>query len=232
MQRKTFFIGTALAILLFLSAQHFWAKTSSTPTLTDVAKDNVSKFLTPFSVTDEASASVKPRQSNAERPESISEEDWSMLVQSLSLTGQTAKDASSLIDHLAFERTLGEVLVIDGQTSPGLLRQKATQLLADLPNRVAKNDLTLSEAAFFGNFLYTEIEDDESKRVASLTDLQAKLAHSASQSSNDQSITDQNRIVERRRKQASAFSEWSERTDPLLRTQANLDLLMVHAVNP
>lgn len=234
MQRKTLILGAAAAIFLVVVAQNFVARQTSLVNFPELTPSNTAQGLTPFSmaaIENEANFVTAPLK-NKVRPEHVSEDDWTMLVESLSLTGQTPTDALSLIDYLIFEQSFKDFLEIDGHDSSDLIVQKAGALLSQLPSRVAKNDITLTEAAFIGNYLLSEMEDDESRRVATLTQFQAQLGHVSPQSSNEEALAEQTRIVDWRRQQAEAFTEWSNRTDPSERTQASLDGLMSQARRP
>jgi hypothetical protein len=157
------------------------------------------------------------------RPSDVSTDDWATLNATLAKQGAPKGEAQRIVSYIRYQRSFENWQQLDQEKDGQKRRLMAHTLLAEIPDRMAKGEFSAIEGQMMSAVLLTETTTDEAERTRIIEDWQVKLAGVASPLEDEKVLLAKAREVEFKRRQANAFSEWQDQTNPAERSSARLD---------
>ncbi|MFT3856525.1 MAG: hypothetical protein QM742_03085 [Aquabacterium sp.] len=157
------------------------------------------------------------------RPSDVSPDDWNTLKAALAKQNAPKGEAERIVSYLRYQKSFENWQQLDQEKDAQKRRLMAQRLLAEIPERMGKGEFSAIEGQMMSAVLLTETTSDEGERTRIIEDWQRKLAEIASPLEDEKVLLAKAREVEFKRRQANAFSEWQDQTNPAERTAARLD---------
>ncbi|WP_294635851.1 hypothetical protein [uncultured Aquabacterium sp.] len=156
------------------------------------------------------------------RPIHIQPDEWQALNAALKRQPDPRTEALRIASYVRYQHDFEFWQSTIDSKNVAARHQLAEQLLAQLPDRVAKGEFTGMEAVLMGTVLLGDLEPDEVKRQQRIDEWTQKLGTVAPQPSDEKQLADKDRVTAFMRKRAEAFLEW-QALPAGERTQERLD---------
>ncbi|AWI52873.1 hypothetical protein DEH84_05130 [Aquabacterium olei] len=142
------------------------------------------------------------------RPVHVQPDDWKALNASLRRQPDPQAEAQRIASYLRYQHDFEFWQSTIDSKNVRARHQLAEQLMAQLPERVAKGEFTGMEAVLMGTVLLGDLEPDEARRQQRIDEWTQKLATAAPQPTDERQLADKDRNTAYMRKRAVAFLEW------------------------
>ena len=161
-------------------------------------------------------------QNTAMPSDSVRPDDWKAIQGAMKKAGFPDAEAQRVVSYLGYQRHFEAWQGLDGTKDVQHRKELAKDLLAELPDRVSRNEFTPAEANLMAGVLLAEVEPDEAKRQQQIESMMARFISQIGQPDDEQAMQTQERAVEAQRKVVTAVAEWQAQSADL-RTQATLE---------
>ena len=115
------------------------------------------------------------------RPSDFSPQEWTALKDAMSKTAKPEAELQRVVAYLRFQKAFGAWQGLRESSDTARRQQLASQLVAQIPERLRQGEVTLGEALVLEAALWTDLEPDEARRKVRLEEVQGVLASAAPQ---------------------------------------------------
>lgn len=135
------------------------------------------------------------------RPSDFSPGVWSALSKAAANKPQLKPEVDKVISYMRFQRDFERWQAMEDSRDAQQRHQLARSMLEQMPDRLAKNEFSMSESLMMVTVLLSDVEPDEKKREQQIEDWSKKMNLAAPQPSDEAQIlalqqnTDAMRIV-------------------------------------
>lgn len=147
------------------------------------------------------------------RPSDFSPQDWAALKDAMSKTAKPEAELQRVVAYLRFQKAFGRWQGLRESSDAALRQQLASQLVAQIPERLRQGEVTLGEALMLETALWTDLEPDEARRKVRLEEVQAVLASAAPQPDAAQQSHEAALLAEYKRREAAIVLEYQSRPE-------------------
>lgn len=147
------------------------------------------------------------------RPSDFSPQDWAALKDAMSKTAKPEAELQRVVAYLRFQKAFAQWQALRDASDMARRQQLASQLVAQIPERLRQGEVTLGEALMLETALWTDLEPDEARRKVRLEEVQAVLASAAPQPDAAQQSHEAALLAEYKRREAAIVLEYQSRPE-------------------
>lgn len=147
------------------------------------------------------------------RPSDFSPQDWAALKDAMSKTAKPEAELQRVVAYLRFQKAFAQWQALRDASDMARRQQLASQLVAQIPERLRQGEVTLGEALMLETALWTDLEPDEARRKVRLEEVQGVLASAAPQPDAAQQSHEAALLAEYKRREAAIVLEYQSRPE-------------------
>ena len=147
------------------------------------------------------------------RPSDFSPQEWTALKDAMSKTAKPEAELQRVVAYLRFQKAFGAWQGLRESSDTARRQQLASQLVAQIPERLRQGEVTLGEALVLEAALWTDLEPDEARRKVRLEEVQVVLAGAAPQPDAAQQSHEAALLAEYKRREAAIVLEYQSRPE-------------------
>ncbi|MBA4108557.1 MAG: hypothetical protein C0487_03055 [Leptothrix sp. (in: Bacteria)] len=142
------------------------------------------------------------------RPSDFTPEDWAALKAAMSSQPNGKAEMERVVTYLRFQRSFEQWQALAESSDVKQRHQLAENLLTQVPDRLAKGEVTMGEALLLSTALLTDLESDERLREQRLAAMRTRLEGQAPQPDAEQAAREAERLTEFKRRQSAIVASW------------------------
>lgn len=142
------------------------------------------------------------------RPSDFTPEDWAALKAAMSSQPNGQAEMQRVVTYLRFQRSFEQWQALADARDVQQRHQLAEGLLTQVPDRLAKGEVTMGEALLLSTALLTDLESDERLREQRLIEMRNKFEALAPQPDAEQAAREAERLTEFKRRQSAIVASW------------------------
>lgn len=142
------------------------------------------------------------------RPSDFTPEDWAALKAAMSSQPNGKAEMERVVTYLRFQRSFEQWQALAESSDVKQRHQLAENLLTQVPDRLAKGEVTMGEALLLSTALLTDLESDERLREQRLGAMRTRLEGLAPQPDAEQAAREAERLTEFKRRQSAIVASW------------------------
>lgn len=142
------------------------------------------------------------------RPADFSEEDWAALNRALAHEPNQAQERARLVSYLRFQRSVATWRQMQDGPATAERQALAREVVAQVPDHVAKREVNAGEALMVLNAMAADIEPDTTRRTAWLADQQKRLQATQTEAEASALKAEKQKNEDFARQQAEIVAQW------------------------
>ncbi len=142
------------------------------------------------------------------RPPDFTPEDWAALTAAMSNQPNAKAEMERVVTYLRFQRSFEQWQALADSRDVAKRHRLAESLLTQLPDRLAKAEVTMGEALLLSTALVTDLESNERLREQRLALMRGTLERSVPKPDQEQAARDADLMAEFRRRESAIVAAY------------------------
>ncbi|MGH6648807.1 hypothetical protein [Aquabacterium sp.] len=147
------------------------------------------------------------------RPSDFTPEDWAALKAAMNSQPNAKSEMERVVAYLRFQRSFEQWQALADSREVAKRHQLAESLLAQVPDRMSKGEVTAGEALLLSTALLTDLQPDENLRQQRLAEMRAKIEAAAPRTDAAQAARDKEIQDELTRRERAIVADWQAKPE-------------------